>query len=329
MIVSYAAFVQYAFNSDTGRFRNFMSFDRRWLEPQGSEDSHGRTLWALGTIARHEARTERRRWAADLFAKALPIVDSFASPRAWAFTLLGLDAYCIAAPEQTFAAEMRTGLADRLLALLRQVETVDWIWFEENLAYDNARLCQAMILAGRATAVPAYLEAGLRSLDWLNRRQTSPAGLFRPVGTDAFHHIRASGSGFDQQPLEATATIAASLAAFRQTSDPRWTIEARRAFAWFFGDNDLSQPLVDPDTGSCRDGLHPDRRNENRGGESVVSYLLGLADIRRLEQSQLSRSTPKVASFNPRLVPKSIVTQSRGPLAASHVPKSAGTLPPT
>ena len=267
MILSYAAFVQHAFNSDTGRFRNFMGFDRRWLEPQGSEDSHGRTLWALGAVAYHHASRERQQWAKDLFAKALRVVESFASPRAWAFTLLGLDAYCVAAPEHMFAAEVRTRLADRLLVLLQQVETPDWVWFEENLAYDNARFCQAMILAGRATSTQAYFEAGLRSLDWLTRRQTSPEGLFRPVGTDAFHHIRAAGNFFDQQPLEATATIAASLAALRGTSDPRWMTEANRAFGWFLGENDLSQPLVDPDTGSCRDGLHPDRRNENRGGE--------------------------------------------------------------
>ena len=329
MVLSYAAFVQHAFNPDTRRFRNFMSFDRRWLEPQGSEDSHGRTLWALGAAAKYDAGSERRRWATDLFAAALPVVDAFGSPRAWAFTLLGLDAYCAAAPENVFAAELRTRLADRLLALLQQVETPDWIWFEENLAYDNARFCQAMILAGKATGTEAYLDAGLRTLDWLTRRQISPAGLFRPVGTEAFHDIRSAGNGFDQQPLEATASIAASLSALRLTNDSRWRAEAYRAFAWFFGANDLSQPLVDPETGSCRDGLHPDRRNENRGGESVVSYLLALADIRQLEQLNALRSPTRAASFSPRLVPQSIITQPRGRLAASHIPKSAGSLPPT
>ena len=329
VILSYAAFVQHAFNPDTGRFRNFMSFDRRWLEPQGSEDSHGRTLWALGAVARLGPSAENRRWGSDLFAAALPVVEGFGSPRAWAFTLLGLDSYCGAAPENAFASEMRTRLADRLLALLQQVETPEWIWFEENLAYDNPRLCQAMILAGKATGNEAYINAGLRSLDWLARRQTSPAGLFRPVGTEAFHDVRATGSGFDQQPLEATASIAASLVALNLTADPKWRTEAYRAFAWFFGANDLSQPLVDPDTGSCRDGLHPDRRNENRGGESVVSYLLALADIRQLEQVNASRNPWKTPSLGPRLVPKSVITQPRGPLGASHVPKSAGTLPPT
>ncbi|MEP7241409.1 MAG: glycosyltransferase family 4 protein, partial [Devosia sp.] len=284
MIVAFAAFVQHAWNADTQRFRNFMSFERLWLEPQGSEDSHGRTLWSLGVTARRDAVATRRQWAAGLFAAALPVAESFGSPRAWVFTLLGLDSYCASAPHDDVARATRLRLADRLLALLKQVETPHWIWFEENLSYDNARFSEALIVTGRSTGNKAYLAAGLRSLDWLVRRQTSPAGLFRPIGTNGFHDVRSVGESFDQQPLEATATIAAALAALHYTGDARWRVEAYRAFGWFFGANDLSQPLVDIETGSCRDGLHPDRRNENLGGESVVSYLLGLADIRTLEQ---------------------------------------------
>ena len=325
MTMSFAAFVQHAWNPDTRRFRNFMSFDRRWLEPQGSEDSHGRTLWSLGAVARHDISPTRRRWAAGLFAEALTVVDGFASPRAWVFTLLGLESYCAAAAHDSVAAGMRVRLADRLLELLQRVETPDWIWFEENLAYDNARFSEALILAGRSTGSEVYVEAGLRSLEWLTTQQTSPAGLFRPVGTDSFHDVRATRASFDQQPLEATASIAACLAALRQTGDSRWRTEAYRAFAWFIGANDLSQPLVDFETGSCRDGLHPDRRNENRGGESVVSYLLGLADIRRSEQVNTARSS----SVKSRFAPHPIVSQPRGRLAASQVPKPASPIPAT
>lgn len=280
MILAFAAFVQHAFNPDTKRFRNFMSFDRRWLEPQGSEDSHGRTIWSLGAVARHDTCAARRRWAAALLAEALPVVEGFGSPRAWVFTLLGLDPYCAAMPADNFASDMRSRLADRLLNLLQQVETPEWVWFEENLSYDNARFSEALIVTGSATGTSAYVSAGLRSLAWLMGRQKSPTGLFRPVGTDSFHDVRAAGRIFDQQPVEATATIAACLAAQRLTEDSHWWSEAQCAFDWFFGGNDLWQPLVDIETGSCRDGLHPDRRNENRGGESVLSYLLGLSDMR-------------------------------------------------
>ncbi len=287
-----AAFVQHAWNPDTRRFRNFMSFDRRWLEDKGSEDSHGRTLWALGECARSDVSPSRRRWAASLFAEALPTVESFRYPRSWAFTLLGLDAYCAAVAEDHIAERIRHLLADRLISIMSEVETDDWVWFEEGLSYDNARLPQALIVTGIATGTPAYVEAGSRSLRWLMTLQSTPAGFFRPVGTDGFGGRRTPPHAFDQQPLEATATISACLAAWRADGDIEWLIDAARAFGWFLGGNDLALPLVDLETGSCRDGLHHDRPNENRGGESVVSYLLGLAEIRQLAFMSGDRTKP-------------------------------------
>ena len=261
----FAAFVQHAWNPDTGRFRNFMGFNRIWLEDKGSEDSHGRTLWALGECARKDASPSRRRWATALFAQALPAAKNFLSPRASAFTLLGLDAYCTAVPDDRHAREIRHILADRLMSGLKSVETPDWLWFEESLAYDNARLPQALIVTGMATQTPGYVDAGLRSLRWLMSQQTASTGCFRPVGTASFGEIRTSPRAFDQQPVEATATIAACLSAWRADDDAEWKTIATRVFSWFLGSNDLSVTLVDPETGSCRDGLHPDRANENRG----------------------------------------------------------------
>ncbi len=280
--VCLAAFVQHAWNPAASRFRNFLSFDRRWLEEVGSEDSHGRTLWALGECVRSDGNESRRRWAASLFAEALPAAAAFASPRAWAFTLLGLDAYCVTVRKDSHARELRRELAERLMGLLEPVESPEWTWFEESLAYDNARLPQALIVTGVAVGAPAFIAAGMRTLRWLMTQQTSASGVFRPVGSDSFGRKREAPRPFDQQPLEAAATISACFAAWRADGDAVWTTEAARAFAWFLGSNDLLAPLVDLDTGSCRDGLHPDRANENRGGESVVSYLLGLTEIRRL-----------------------------------------------
>jgi glycosyltransferase involved in cell wall biosynthesis len=287
-----AAFVEHAWNPDSRRFRNFMSFDRHWLDDAGSEDSHGRALWALGECARNDASWSRRQWAAALFAKALPPAEHFQSPRAWAFILLGLDAYCLAAADDCTARELRHLLADRLMAMLASVESSDWVWFEDGLAYDNARLPQALIVTGTAISAPAYVAAGLRSLRWLMTQQTSAAGVFRPVGSDSFGDLRKPPRAFDQQPLEATATISACLAAWRADGDVTWKTHAARAFAWFLGSNDLLLPLVDLETGSCRDGLHPDRPNENRGGESVVSYLLSLAEIRQLARVVGNRTRP-------------------------------------
>jgi glycosyltransferase involved in cell wall biosynthesis len=288
----FAAFVQHAWNPDTGRFRNFMGFNRTWLEASGSEDSHARTLWALGETARSDATPTRRQWAVALFAEALSTVETFRSPRAWAFTLLGLGAYCAVAPDDLHAQEIRNSLADRLMSCLASVETPDWVWFEEGLAYDNARLPQALMMTGVATQTPEYLQAGLRSLRWLMTRQATPAGHFRPVGTAGFGELRQLPRAFDQQPVEATATIAACLTAWRADGDAEWKALATRAFTWFLGSNDLSVALVDPHTGSCRDGLHPDRANENRGGESVVCYLLGLAEMRQLARVNAGLTKP-------------------------------------
>ena len=288
----FAAFVQHAWNPDTKRFRNFMGFDRTWLEDRGSEDSHGRSLWALGECARRDASPSRRRWAAALFAEALSPAKTFRSPRAAAFTLLGLDAYCAIVPDDRRAREIRRILADALMLGLKSVATPDWLWFEEGLAYDNARLPQALIVTGMATRNPGYVDAGLRSLRWLMTQQTTSTGHFRPVGTASFGELRKPPRAFDQQPVEATATIAACLAALRADDDAEWKTVATRVFSWFLGSNDLSVALADTETGSCRDGLHPDRANENRGGESVVCYLLGLAEIRQLARVSVNPSNP-------------------------------------
>ena len=200
-----------------------MSYDRRWLEESGSEDSHGRTLWALAECARADTDPSRRTWAAALFKTALPAVETFSSPRAWAFSLLGLDAYCALEAGDLFANGMRKLLADRLMALFLASQRKDWLWFEDVLAYDNARLSQALIQTGLATHTPPYVEVGLRSLRWLMSLQTASSGCFRPVGSKSFGKIRRKPDAFDQQPVEAAATISACLAASRANDGEEWS----------------------------------------------------------------------------------------------------------
>jgi glycosyltransferase involved in cell wall biosynthesis len=295
MTTRFAAFIQHAWNPDTQRFRNFMSYDRRWLEPQGSEDSHGRTLWALGECARSDTDPSRRRWAAALFKTAVAAAEHFRSPRAWAFTLLGLDAYCAVVAGDLTARRIRELFADRLVSAFEATEAKDWPWFEDVLAYDNARLPQALLLTGAALKRPQLVKIGLTSLRWLMALQTTPEGYFRPVGTDSFGVARKAPQAFDQQPVEAAAAISACLAAWRVNDSAEWTAGAMRAFDWFLGGNDLQTSLVDPDTGGCLDGLHPDRPNENRGAESAVSYLLGLAEIRLFARDGVIASPAELA----------------------------------
>ena len=278
----FASFIQHAWNSDAKRFRNFLSFDRRWLEDVGSEDSHGRTVWALGECSRSDLSPSRRRWASSLVQGFAPSCRGLFVAARLGLRAAGTGGVLRRDPLRRGARRSRRVLSERLMSILRSVETPDWVWFETGLAYDNARLSQALIVTGMATGDLDQVEAGLRTLRWLMNVQTAPAGFFRPVGSDTFGKHRMPPAAFDQQPLEAAAAISACLAAWRADSAAEWRTDAARAFAWFTGRNDLSLPLVDVETGSCRDGLHRDRPNENRGGESVVSYLLSLAEMRQM-----------------------------------------------
>lgn len=276
---TYLAFLAAALNRDTGGFRNFMSFGRQWLESEGSEDSHGRALWALGTGTVHAHHTGQQRLCARLFEAGLARVEAFTSPRAWAFCLLGLHEYLRGSPESASALAAREVLAKDLMQLWKRCATPDWPWFEPGATYDNARLSQALLLAGHAMKNAEMQDIGLKSLRWLVSIQRTPAGCFRPIGSNGFCIRGGARAHFDQQPVEAQAMISACLSAYHITCDPVWSREARRAFDWFLGRNDLSLPLYDPLTGGCADGLHPDRVNENQGAESTLAFHLALAEM--------------------------------------------------
>ena len=276
---TYLAFLAAALNRDTGRFRNFMSHGRLWLEEAGSEDSHGRALWALGAGAGRSRDTGRRRLCAQLFERALAIVESFTSPRAWAFALLGIHEYYRVFPDCTQANATREALTGNLVKLWKNCATEDWPWFEPVATYDNARLCQALLLSGQWMPHPEAFDIGLKSLRWLASLQRTQAGHFRPIGSNGFYARDGARADFDQQPVEAQAMVSACLEAFRATQDEAWPREARRAFEWFLGRNDLGLPVYDPSTGGCGDGLHRDRVNGNQGAESTLAFHLSLAEM--------------------------------------------------
>lgn len=283
----YLAFVQYAFNADCGRFRNFMSYARHWTEEAGSEDSHGRAVWALGTVIGRGEDPGKASLAGELFHAALPAVSTFTSPRAWASTLLGIDEYLNAFQGESTVQLVRSDLAERLLRLFKVTSTAEWPWFEDRVTYDNARLSQALIVSGSRMDHQGMTSAGLRSLEWLLTIQRSELGEFSPIGSNGFYRRGARKAAFDQQPLEACAVVTACLAAERASGDVRWRDDARRTFSWFLGQNHLQRPLYDASTGGCRDGLHADRVNENQGAESTLSFLLALLEMRSAERSAI------------------------------------------
>jgi hypothetical protein len=280
----YAAFLDYAFNPKTARFHNFLSMDRRWLDIHGSEDSHGRAIWALGAAVGHSQHWSSQSMAQSLFDRALPAVVDFTSPRAWAFSLIGIHESLRHLKGDCAAGEVREDLTGRLVTLFDKVAEPGWVWFEEGLTYDNAKLPHALIVSGRATGQGAVFERGMRALRWLVGVQTSRQGRLQPIGSNGFYRRNGLRAEFDQQPIEAQSTASACLAAFRATSDLWWYDQAQRAFDWFLGWNDLSLELYCPQTGGCCDGLHVDRSNENQGAESTLAFLLSLAEM-RLTQS--------------------------------------------
>jgi len=280
----YLAFVSHAFDRKSGRFRNFLSYSRRWLETSGSEDSHGRAIWALGTVVGRSIAPGRRSLGSELFHAAVPAVSGFTSPRAWAFALIGIDEYLRAFEGESNVQSVREALAERLLELFRKVSTREWPWFEERVTYCSARLSQGLIATGSALANPEMTSAGLRSLEWLEEIQRSEDGYFAPIGSNGFYQRGGARAAFDQQPVEAYAMVSACLEARRVTGDARWLERARRAFGWFLGRNQLQRPLYDASTGGCRDGLHADRANENQGAESTLSFLLALLEMRSVDR---------------------------------------------
>jgi glycosyltransferase involved in cell wall biosynthesis len=275
----YLAFLAAAFHEDTGRFRNFMTYGRRWLEEVGSEDSHGRAIWAAGCGTSRPHNEGHRMLCAHLFERGLPVTSQFTSPRAWAFTLLGILGHDDANRADPEVRGIRDLLVGKLLGCWHGCADGDWRWFEIRATYDNARLSQALIRGGHAIPHAEALEVGLESLRWLADRQRAPAGHFRPIGSNGFHEQNGHCAEFDQQPVEAHAMVSACLDAFRVTRDPVWWREARRAFDWFLGRNDLGVPLHDPASGGCRDGLHHNRANENQGAESTLAYQTALVEI--------------------------------------------------
>ncbi len=282
----YLAFVWYAYNAETGRFRNFMTYQKSWLETTGSDDSHGRALWALGTVLGRSRTPALQTMASWLFERALPAILEMTSPRAWAFALIGVHEYLRRFAGDRRASQVQAELSKRLLSLYQRCRTDKWRWHEDRLTYCNAVLPHAAMICGHSTSCTAMIDTGLEALAWLaDIQRASKGGHFVPIGSNGFYQQDGARARFDQQPVEGQAMVSACLEAHRITGDDSWRREAQRAFEWFLGRNDLNRSIYDPTTGGCRDGLHPDRPNENLGAESTLAFLQSLLEMRLAENA--------------------------------------------
>jgi glycosyltransferase involved in cell wall biosynthesis len=285
----YLAFLWHAFNREEKRFRNFMDYDRHWLEDVGSEDSHGRALWALGTVLARSKREGLQGMAVRLFEAALPTMMEFISPRAWAFALLGIQHYLRRYPGDRAVLTVQSTLVQKLLQQYKENRTDEWLWFEDIVTYCNPALPQALLRYGQANNDEEAIAVGLESLTWLAKIQQSDRGWIMPIGNQGFYQKGGQISYFDQQPVEVHSLISACLDAYRITSDFGWYDYATQAFEWFLGRNALGVSVYDKGTGGCRDGLHIDRLNENQGAESTLSFLQALLEMKQFSREHKSQ----------------------------------------
>ncbi len=275
----YMAFLQFAFNPETNRFRNFLSFDRKWLEDTGSDDSHARALWGLGTVLGRSEDKYMKKMAADLFEKALPPAKDFEHPRSIAFALLAVHEYLRKFYGDRQADSIREILAEKILKMYKEKSSPDWVCCSDSLTYCNAKLPHALILCGQWMGRDDIKKLGLDSLEWQLKTQKSPEGYFSPVGCNGFYPRGKEKAQFDQQPIEAYSMVSACIEAYHATGDKKWMDEAYNTFYWFMGRNDLNLPLYDTKTNGCKDGLECDRTNENQGAESTLAFILSLLEL--------------------------------------------------
>ncbi len=287
----YVTFLAYAWNDDARAFRNFMGYDRHWLEDEGSQDSQARTIWALGLAVNHAPRDSTRELAYDLINKGMEAVERFAFLRSHAFALIGLHELLQFKPDHARARELFERCADRLATGYSEHATEDWPWWEDVVTYDNAKLCHAMLVGGQALGRADMIDAGLTSLKWLLKMQTAEDGRLSIIGNNGWLQRGKPRARFDQQPLEAYAMVHACLTAARQTGDKAWEDHAWVCFEWFRGRNDLGLSLYDEETGGCQDGLEPDGVNRNQGAESTLAYLLSVLELHLYREENLGRVT--------------------------------------
>jgi hypothetical protein len=295
----YLSFLQYAFNNENNRFRNFMSYSRKWTEIVGSEDAHGRALWGLGKAVASLDDPGQMAMSTTLFDKAVKAIENFKSPRAIAFSLVGIHAYLSIFSGDSEVRRIREIIANRLFNQFKNNSTEKWRWLENSLSYANGKLPHALLLSGQWMQRNDMTDMGLNSLEWLLSIQTEKEH-FVPVGNAGWYRKGGTKARFDQQPIEANAMIEACVEAFNVTRDKMWIDSAVMCFNWFLGRNDLNMPLYDPKTGGCRDGLMADGINQNEGAESSLAWLLSLMTLHKLYADEILKhsSSPSIDTVN-------------------------------
>lgn len=279
----YLSFILYAFNEENNRFRNFMGYDRTWIEEMGSEDCHGRAIWALGVTVAISEKKEASDIVLDIFEKAVSTLSDFNSPRALAFGLVGIHAYLERFSGDIKIKQFRKEIANKLFSFYCNNASDDWPWIEDMLAYDNGKIPHALIMSGHWLQRGDMIEAGIKSLDWLIKIQTNKKGQFSPIGNNGWYPKNGEKARFDQQPIEAQSVLEACSEAYKITQDKNWIVNARRCLEWYLGRNDMNLSLYDYKTGGCYDSITPTGINRNQGAEATLACLLSFLNMYSLD----------------------------------------------
>ncbi len=269
----YLTFLAAGFDQAHGRFHARMTPERHWIPEHGSEDSHARVVWALGTVVGRARDRGRCELSAQLFRAALPATAEFSSPRAWAWVLLGLAEYQRSYTDEPGVAHVQQALAGRLRALFARTATHSRPWFVDHPGSENACLAQALIVAGESLGDADAVAIGLRELEWLMAGERAVDGRFVPLAA-------AGKPPGPQRPIDTAATVSACLTALRVTGATRWADDASRAFSWFLGANSARRSLYDPRSGGCCDAVHGDRIDARRGADATLSFILAATEVR-------------------------------------------------
>ncbi len=271
---TYLAFLNYAMDPKSGRVHNRLSYDRKWNTKDYSEDCHGRTLWSLGFTILNAPNESILSMANFLFKQAIKKCESFSSPRAWAYSILGCLFYLQHLSGDSETNNMVSVLGKKLFKLYKNHISEEWPWFEDVVSYANARMPQALIASGHHLRNRAMVKQGIEALEWLIEIQENPkTGYFSLIGNSGWYQKGRKKANFDQQPVEIAAIIDACHQAYLVTGKKIWIQRIKKAFAWFLGRNDKNEFLYNFKTGGCYDGLHRGGVNLNQGAESLLSWL--------------------------------------------------------
>jgi hypothetical protein len=293
----YLSFLQHAQLPD-GHFHNLMSYDRRFIDERGSEDTLGRAMWGLGTAVARAPEEGMRRLAREMFERALGAAR-FHHPRAVAYAICGLCEFLSSYTNTTGVRRCLDRLSEQLVLLFDLTKETGWPWFGDELTYANAKMSFAMLSAYRFTQDERLKQIGLESLDFLIR-QTYSDDQFDFIGNRGWFKKGQPRALFGQQPIEAGYTVEACFAAYEVSGKERYLELARAAAEWLLGRNRLGERLYDPASGACSDGLDAHGASLNSGAESCICALLALLVLS--EQRIISRNVePQIARPAPAL----------------------------